>query len=726
MALFGRKKTQNVQDGPWGFHQFADYFRHEAGKFGNSREFRAITKAMKELEEARNESAGKESAMKMVAANDKLIKACEKYLKDRAGARTDSGIDRLDKVGRMLEFQKAQNIDQIRDMRVVRQFAGKTWNQVGALKVPEIRIEGKGETVGANVSERMKVEYNGKKGFFTERREIKSMDVIADEMIASIDGTAEPEKKQIMEGCRDYVVRALNTVKLEEDPKTVRNEIIMNNLADCWNSQFPDEKTKENFGDLVIMDSLETASSIMSKYFTSAEALPEGASLEERKELLESAIQSSRAKDELKDILSRNKDFLLKVPEPDENMKSSAVNHMRIKRSLIIDKAKMNLTVEEGRLGYDQLTRLIKDDKTVNSMIKVGIRGLGDNAAYEVSSLKKDAGNELTSRNVATSRIAELLGLGHLVAHSTNMIVHDGDRTVTGSFMEFAEGTDLSSRDYMDQKRLSEVEDIRSPEFNRDACSIEVLDFICGQGDRHAKNIFYKLSDLDENGKRRIIGLQGIDNDLAFNDWGDLASSKTADLFKMTFISQDVAEKVKGLDRAAIEYAVGDLLPESQIDALMERITKMQKQVQTKMVELRPDEWKLDEFDPDKYPKNLDESGLDERGKNYVRGLRDMNENYNKGLGMGYNFKSALVKNKMDSELKPFLENEKEQDEIFAGARGMFDEAEKEAVKEVGGRRKVGFGDLERAQRRQSMTIPKKTEAQAEKTAKSAEKGMRR
>ena len=47
--------------------------------------------------------------------------------------------------------------------------------------------------------------------------------------------------------------------------------------------------------------------------------------------------------------------------------------------------------------------------------------------------------NELTSRNIASSRIAELLGIGGILAHSEKMVVRSGDRQVAGCFMELAQ-----------------------------------------------------------------------------------------------------------------------------------------------------------------------------------------------------------------------------------------------------------------------------------------------
>ena len=50
-----------------------------------------------------------------------------------------------------------------------------------------------------------------------------------------------------------------------------------------------------------------------------------------------------------------------------------------------------------------------------------------------------------------------------------------------------------------------------SPFLKKDIANLQILDWLCGNPDRHFHNIFYKF---DEAGN--VTGVVGIDNDLSF------------------------------------------------------------------------------------------------------------------------------------------------------------------------------------------------------------------
>jgi len=687
-------KVRNAEMRTWQFDKFHDFFNREAGKKGNSEIFRAVTQAFEEYERVRNQPANQQSAMNLLNANKALMEACEKYAAERKGAMSSSGQARLDAVTSLMEFQKNQNLDEIRDMRVVRGLAGKTWAEAGAIPVAEVTINGPTEKVGANISQRLKVEYNGKKGFFTERREVNSLEKSFNDMIKGLDKKKESDRKKLLEGNKGLI---LGTLKLTEKSTTSENSIrsqIEFGLSDGWNKMVPKgetsgikkqrEKEKYEFGKAVVGDAngMQQTVKIMDTYFKKLKAEGKQTGSFRRMLLLEQAIAESPAEDSLKTILRENQELLIDMPVPDPALKMSTVNHMRVKAEFIQAKAAADEKSFSGRREIVNLNRLIADDKSIKDWVGMKLEADANEAGTTPAAYKLDEGNEMTSRNVATSRIAELLGVGGLVAHSRKMVAHIGDRTVTGSFMEFAEGTDYSSKDYVDQRNLSQIDEIETAEFNHDACHLEVLDYICGQGDRHGANMFYKLSEPDENGKRSIVGLQGIDNDLSFGDMADVVSDKSANLYTMTFIGKDLADKVRALDRATLEYAVGDLLPERQIEALLGRVDKMKNRIETGMVELNPDEWKLDEYKLEDYKQyNITMAGakLEERELRYVKGLKVLELNRNiKSVGFAHRLQFAQ---KMVNDSKERFEAyENEQEEIFEGFREAFKE---EPVKET-------------------------------------------
>ena len=164
---------------------------------------------------------------------------------------------------------------------------------------------------------------------------------------------------------------------------------------------------------------------------------------------------------------------------------------------------------------------------------------------------------------------------------------------------------------------MSQTEIKPTAGLNRDMAAMEIFDFLCAQNDRHAGNMLYQLSEPDENGKRNVIGLQGIDNDLAFGDQEQpdfQYQGFRKGMESMTFIDRDLAQQVRKLDRASLEYAVGDLVSQGQIDAMMKRVEKFQRHMEENMVVIEPDKWELNEFAIDQPADNLGKRGKSLRG----------------------------------------------------------------------------------------------------------------
>ena len=93
-----------------------------------------------------------------------------------------------------------------------------------------------------------------------------------------------------------------------------------------------------------------------------------------------------------------------------------------------------------------RVDRLIEDGKAIHQFADAAGAADAASTARSNARLNLDEGNELTSRNIASSRMAELLGIGDIIAHSEPMKVKMGGKVMTGCFMEFAKGTDLGSK----------------------------------------------------------------------------------------------------------------------------------------------------------------------------------------------------------------------------------------------------------------------------------------
>jgi len=231
----------------------------------------------------------------------------------------------------------------------------------------------------------------------------------------------------------------------------------------------------------------------------------------------------------------------------------------------------------------------------------------------------------VSKRNVATSRMAELLGAGHLIARSETAEVTDAatGQKFRGNLMAKAEGVeDTVVAEVAKEHRSAEI---TSGGFQRAMICVQMLDNICGQIDRHDKNRMYQLRD------GVITGIQGIDNDLAFGESGLLdsvishakaafAQTDTGIEMAIPYMDKEMAQNIIELAKhpVTVRYVMTDLLRPVEIDALIDRLTTAANALQAAMQAdhgnrfeeggrfLAPDDWSAHK---DEIHANLMEKG---------------------------------------------------------------------------------------------------------------------
>ncbi len=125
-------------------------------------------------------------------------------------------------------------------------------------------------------------------------------------------------------------------------------------------------------------------------------------------------------------------------------------------------------------------------------------------------------GKTISNRNVATSRLAQFMGIGHMVAQSETAVVEIDGEKVYGNLMAEAKG--VTSR----SKQANRV--MYSTNAMSQMITMQLFDFICGQLDRNDNN--YMLNIEEENGQKNISSIQMIDNDFCM---GSFATRKSLD-----------------------------------------------------------------------------------------------------------------------------------------------------------------------------------------------------
>ena len=206
-------------------------------------------------------------------------------------------------------------------------------------------------------------------------------------------------------------------------------------------------------------------------------------------------------------------------------------------------------------------------------------------------------GKNLSDRNVATYRMASIMGISRLVVRSDTADVYDGKERTQGMMMEEAKGEEAF-------RHTSDTELTYSLEAVSDLLTMQVFDYICGQIDRHTGNYFLK----EKNGK--LINLQMIDNDMAMGNLmpediqGRLHKLLPPDKKTIRALPEDVKKRIKEISAFGVEYLkvfLGDILDTDELNAAQARLDVVANMI-------REDEEAL----KDEIPAPGDEQSLDE------------------------------------------------------------------------------------------------------------------
>ena len=222
--------------------------------------------------------------------------------------------------------------------------------------------------------------------------------------------------------------------------------------------------------------------------------------------------------------------------------------------------------------------------------------------------MKEGESLNLSKRNVATSRLADLLGLGDLVAKSETATLADADGTSrSGNLMQTARGQEVKSfvvdqliDQYTEEMAHTDsiftfqpfeanMDDKVTPEFMQSLMSLQVLDNLAAQVDRHSANYFAEIKD------GKLGRVQGIDNDFSFTsntlsweeggaggrigNYGKSILDQNGDL-AVPYMVKTLADRITALDESVLRDVMADILEPWAIDALCIRFTKIKTAIQ--------------------------------------------------------------------------------------------------------------------------------------------------
>ena len=188
-------------------------------------------------------------------------------------------------------------------------------------------------------------------------------------------------------------------------------------------------------------------------------------------------------------------------------------------------------------------------------------------------------GSRTDTRNAAMYSMAELFGVSHLVAQAVPMkLIGENGEAVEGTFMMKAKGMDPENLPqeamYINEDSLTGT----NGKGYRDLADLQVLDYLCGNVDRHGGNMFYLF---DRNHK--FCGVQAIDNDCSC---GLLVPSNKNNVNKlvvpknMKIISRSMYDKVMTMQPEELRFALrGFGLSEKELNCSAKRLLNLKAEL---------------------------------------------------------------------------------------------------------------------------------------------------
>lgn len=216
------------------------------------------------------------------------------------------------------------------------------------------------------------------------------------------------------------------------------------------------------------------------------------------------------------------------------------------------------MSVERGKSAHEEFFNNMVSDHAEDfefskafTNMKQAISAQCTKSGNYIGMMYDETSSPIDTRNTAMSDIANTLGIGNVIAQSTEMKLKDGDKIIEGTFMINAEGEDFAHLKENNSFKDCKENWLDNSPVLRQMSDLNVLDYLCMNIDRHNKNIFYKFDKTDPSNPK-LIGITGIDNDMSFAPinptFGMIdGCSYNLGIDGITCISQDLAEAVTNL-----------------------------------------------------------------------------------------------------------------------------------------------------------------------------------
>lgn len=219
--------------------------------------------------------------------------------------------------------------------------------------------------------------------------------------------------------------------------------------------------------------------------------------------------------------------------------------------------------------------------------LRTGMERIFFDVSIKTTEVKMTDQTRIDRKNAGMSTVAELLGIRDVVCYARPMKLKGPDgKLVDGTFMEMAQGEDPMAPGRLGH--LLNFKDLKHSDGRalESIADLQVLDYICGNIDRHGYNLFYRADSVTG-----FFGVHGIDNDSSFG-LTTKQSEKTRRMplpQTMGVISEKTAAQVMKLSPAELGFSLRGLIDDKAIDAACKRLYILQKYIEASREKLPQD-----------------------------------------------------------------------------------------------------------------------------------------
>ncbi|MCR4716008.1 MAG: hypothetical protein K5656_02405 [Lachnospiraceae bacterium] len=230
---------------------------------------------------------------------------------------------------------------------------------------------------------------------------------------------------------------------------------------------------------------------------------------------------------------------------------------------------------------YDWIRQYIPGPVELKAFIELASLAFKE---FNQTGINKDLGisakSRVNRRNAAMSKVAETLGLDDLIAKSENVMLNIDGKNLKGTFMRKAKGFDSNSRDNNSPFFKSSAMCIEGLNLKKNVADMQILDYICGNPDRHRGNILYNYKEL-EDGRVELESIQGIDNDTCFGSKPYINIGMSSVMpEQMKVITKDTYNRLANLSPETLKHILyGFDLTSAEVDNAIERLLHLKKKI---------------------------------------------------------------------------------------------------------------------------------------------------